>query len=253
MRHQATSTETRHAMVTVTRELAERIASMAELLLSDDASDAPLRQLADLSLEVIPGSSAAGVVVAGENSWSHSQSDASVGELHRMQLDTGAGPVAEALRYGEARRIDDTAGEDRWPALCAAMAAEGLRSCLVLPLRTDRAPGGALAIYGREPGSFAGSGHDVALLFAAQGGVAMRNAALYKNCQRLVQNLYTALASRAVIEQAKGILVAEYGCSPDAAFKRLSALSQNTNKKVRDIAADLVAGRIQRDQLAGDD
>ena len=56
-------------MVTVTRELAERIASMAELLLSDDASDAPLRQLAELSLELIPGSAAAGVVVAQESSW----------------------------------------------------------------------------------------------------------------------------------------------------------------------------------------
>ena len=51
-----------------------------------------------------------------------------------MQLDAGDGPVAEALRYGEARRIDDSAREDRWPALCAAMAAEGLRSCLVLPV-----------------------------------------------------------------------------------------------------------------------
>ncbi len=240
-------------MVTVTRELAERIASMAELLLSDDASDAPLRQLAELSLELIPGSSAAGVVVAGESSWATAASDPSIGELHRMQLDAGDGPIAESLRYGEARRIDDSAGEDRWPALCAAMASEGLRSCLVLPLRTDREPGGALAIYGREPGCFAGSGHDMALLFAAQGGVAMRNAALYKNCQRLVQNLHVALESRAVIEQAKGILVAEYGCSPDVAFKRLSTLSQNSNKKLKDIAADLVAGRIQRNQLAGDD
>ena len=101
--------------------------------------------------------------------------------------------------------------EDRWPAVCAAMTAEGLRSCLILPLRTDREPGGAIAIYGTEPRSFVGAGHDVALLFAAQGGVALRNAALYGNCRRMVENLQVALESRAVIEQAKGILVAEYG------------------------------------------
>ena len=64
-------------MVTVTRELAERIASMAELLLSDDASDAPLHQLAELSLELIPGSAAAGVVVAGDGSWATAASHAS--------------------------------------------------------------------------------------------------------------------------------------------------------------------------------
>jgi GAF domain-containing protein len=240
-------------MVTVTREFAERIANMAEQLLSEDDSDALLHQLAELSLALIPGSAAAGVVVAGERSWTYAASDSGIAALHEEQLSLGDGPVADAIRYGEARRIDDAEAEDRWPTACAKMATEGLRSCLVLPLRTDRQPGGALALYGRDPGAFAGTAHDVALLFAAQGGVAMRTAALYRNCQRLVTNLQVALESRAVIEQAKGILVAEYGCSPDAAFKRLSTLSQNTNRKLNQIAADLVAGRIQRGQLAGEE
>jgi GAF domain-containing protein len=236
-------------MVTVTRELAERIAALAELLLSDDSSDAELRQLSSLSLELVPGSDAVGVVVAGDNSWVFSASDATIAGLHRMQIDDGNGPVAEALRFGEARRIDDASTADRWPGTCSAMLSQGLLSCLVLPLRTDREPGGVLAIYGRERGCFAGAGHDLALLFAAQGGVALRNATLYRNCRRLVDNLRVALESRAVIEQAKGILVAEYGYSPDVAFKRLSVLSQNANRKVRDIAADLVAGKINRGQL----
>ena len=240
-------------MVTVTREFAERIANMAEQLLSEDDPDALLRQLAELSLALIPGSAATGVVVAGDRAWTFVASDDSVAALHEEQFSAGDGPVTEAIRYGEARRIDDAEAEDRWSTACAKMAAEGFRSCLVLPLRTDRQPGGALALYGREPRAFAGTAHDVALLFAAQGGAAMRTAALYRNCQRLVQNLQVALESRAVIEQAKGILVAEYGCSPDAAFRRLSALSQNTNRKLREIAADLVAGRIQRRQLAGDE
>jgi len=238
-------------MVAVTREFAERIANMAEQLLSEEDSDALLHQLAELSLALIPGSAAAGVVVAGERSWTYASSGGSIAALHQEQLSMGDGPVAEAIRYGEARRIDDAEAEDRWPTPCAKMAAEGLRSCLVLPLRTDRQPGGALALYGREAGAFAGTAHDVALLFAAQGGAAMRTAALYRNCQRLVANLQVALESRAVIEQAKGILVAESGCSPDAAFSRLSTMSQNTNRKLREIAADLVAGRIERGQLAG--
>jgi GAF domain-containing protein len=237
-------------MVTVTREFAERIAAISELLLADEDAGAPLSQLAEFSLELIPGSAAAGVVVAGEHAWTYATSDASIADLHQLQLDSGTGPVAEALRFGEARRIDDTAQDDRWPEVCSAMAEGGLRSCLILPLRTDREPGGALAIYGTEPGCFTGAGHDVALLFAAQGGVAMRNAALYRKCCGLVQNLRIALESRAVIEQAKGILVAEYGYSPDIAFKRLSALSQNSNRKLKDIAVDLVEGRIQRRQLA---
>ena len=239
-------------MVTVTRALAERIAALAELLLCDDSSDAQLSQLAELSLELVPGSAAVGIVVAGDTDWAHSGSDPTVVSLHRSQLADGTGPVADSLRFGEARRIDDASAEDRWPEVCSAMATEGLLSCLVLPLRTDRAPGGVLVLYGRERGCFAGTSHDIALLFAAQGGVALRNATLYRNCRQLVDNLRVALESRAVIEQAKGILVGEYGCSPDAAFKRLSALSQNTNRKLKDLAADLVAGKINRDQLASD-
>lgn len=233
----------------VTREFAERIASLARLLLSDDDPDATLRQLAELALEVIPGSTAAGVVAAADAAWSFAASAGTVTDLHHSQLQTGDGPVAEALRYGEARRIDNAVDEDRWPAVCAAMVSENLKSCLVLPLGTDRRPGGALAVYSEKPDAFTGSSHDIALLFAAQGGVAVRNAALYRGCRRMVANLQIALASRAVIEQAKGILVAEYGYPPDVAFKRLSAMSQNSNRKVRDIASDLVEGRINRDQL----
>jgi hypothetical protein len=236
-------------MVRVTRQLAERIADLAQLLLDDEASDGPVEQLTALALELIPGSAAAGVVAAGDTSWAFTASAPAVAELNRLQLRGGDGPVAEAVRYGEARRIDDTRSEQRWPAACAAIADAGFGSCLVLPLRTDRQPGGALVIYGQAPDAFAGSGHDIALLFAAQGGVAMRNAAAYRNCRLLVANLHAALESRAVIEQAKGILVAEYGCHPEVAFKELSKLSQNTNRKVRDIAADLVAGRIERGQF----
>jgi GAF domain-containing protein len=233
-------------MVRVTRQLAERIADLARLLLDDEGTDVPLQQLIDLAMTLIPGSAAAGVVAATDSTWVYAASRPDIAGLHRQQMQAGSGPLVEAIRYGEARRVDDTEQEPRWPEACREIAAAGLRSCLILPLRTDRKPGGALVLYGRDPDAFTGAGHDVALLFAAQGGVAIRNAAAYRNCRQLVVNLQSALESRAVIEQAKGILVAEHGCDPELAFKELSRMSQNTNRKVRDISADLVAGRIDR-------
>ena len=236
-------------MVRVTRQLAERIADLGRLLLDDEGTDVPLQQLTELAMALIPGSAAVGVVAATDATWVYAASRPDVAGLHRQQLQAGTGPLVEVIRYGEARRIDDTDQEQRWPAACREIAAAGLRSCLILPLRTDRKPGGALVVYGSDPDAFAGSGHDIALLFAAQGGVAIRNASAYRNCRQLVVNLQSALESRAVIEQAKGILVAEHGCDPEVAFKELSRISQNTNRKVRDIAADLVAGRIGREQF----
>jgi transcriptional regulator with GAF, ATPase, and Fis domain len=201
-------------MVRVTRQLAERIADLAKLLLDDDGTDVPLQQLTELAIQLIPGSAAAGVVAATESAWVYASVPADASDLHRDQMQAGNGPLVEAIRYGEARRIDDSSQEQRWPEACREMAGLGFGSCLILPLHTDRRPGGALVIYGREVEAFTGAGHDIALLFAAQGGVAMRNAAAYRNCRELVANLRTAIESRAVIEQAKGILVGEYGCDP---------------------------------------
>ena len=65
---------------------------------------------------------------------------------------------------------------------------------------------------------FRGAAHDIALLFAAQGGTAVHNAALYRACRRMVDNLHAGLESRAIIEQAKGILHAELGVTPAEAF-----------------------------------
>jgi GAF domain-containing protein len=157
--------------------------------------------------------------------------------------------VVETLLHNEPRRVDDTAAEPRWPAFCRAAARAGFGSCLVLPLRTDRRPAGAVALYGQARHVFQGAAHDIALLFAAQGGTAVHNAALYRECRQMINNLHTALESQAIIEQAKGILHVEFGVPPEEAFQLLSRMSQNTNRKVREISADLVAGRIDREKF----
>lgn len=239
--------------MTVTPDLAERIAGLARLLADDDSSPSPLQQLVELAVELVPGSAAAGLVAAGQTAWTFAASDPCVGELQQMQLDSGDGPLAEALCYGEPRRVDDTADEERWAGFCQAAARLDFRSCLVLPLRTRRQPGGAVALYARCRHAFREADHDIALLLAAQGGVAVHNAAMYQDCRQMIGHLQTALQSRAVIEQAKGMLIAEFGYPPETAFKQLSRQSQNANRKLRDIAADLVDGRIQRSQFTAGD
>ena len=108
-----------------------------------------------------------------------------------------------------------------------------------------------MALYGQDPDLFRGAAHDIALLFAAQGGTAVRNASLYRTCRRMVSNLHVGLESRAVIEQAKGVLHAELGVSPEEGFRLLSRYSQNTNQRVRRIAAGLVEGRLTAAQVRG--
>ena len=233
-------------MVTVTREFADRISEVAQLLKADEVPDEALLRLTRTAVDMVPGSTAAEVTIAvGDGALSFAASDPRLEELHRLQFDeAGDGPVLEALQHNEPRRIDDTAAESRWPAFCQAARAAGFSSCLALPLRTDRRPAGAIVLYGPKPELFRGVAHDIALLFAAQGGTAVRNASVYRACRRMVDKLHGGLESRAVIEQAKGIIHADLGVTTDEAFHLLSKFSQHGNQRVRKISADVVNGRV---------
>jgi GAF domain-containing protein len=239
-------------MVQVTQELAERISEVARLLETDDEGDAALLRLADLGAELVPGVTAAAMtVMAGTEAHTFAVSDARIGELHRLQFASGEGPIVETLRHNEARHIPDTDAEERWPAFCRAATEAGLRSLVSLPLHTAQRPAGAVALYADLPGTFSGTAHDIALLFAAQGGTALHNAEIYGACRQMTDNLQLALEGRAIIEQAKGVLHAKLAVSPDEAFELLRRSSQNTNQKVRVIAAQLVRGEIDPRQLRG--
>lgn len=232
-------------MVAVTRDFADDLAEVARLLREDEVADETLRRLTGLGTQLVPGAVAAAVTIATDHgALNFAASDPRLDDLHDLQFDGGAGPVVETLGHNEPRRIDDMAGEARWPAFRQAAAAAGFGSLLALPLRTDQRPSGAVALYGDAPGVFRGAAHDIALLFAAQGGTAVRNASLYRACRRMADDLQAALASRAVIEQAKGILRAELGISPDEAFRLISRYSQNTNQRVRVVSSQLVRGRL---------
>lgn len=238
-------------MVTVTPVLADRLAEVARVLENVETPEQALHRLTRLAVDLIPGGTAAAVTIAVDSqALILAASDPRIDRLHRLQFDGGEGPVAETLLHNESRRVDDTTAERRWPEFCRAAARSGFGSCLVLPLRTDRRPAGAVALYGQQRHVFQGAAHDIALLFAAQGGTAVYNAALYRECSQMVDSLHAALESQAVIEQAKGILHAAFGVPPEQAFRLLTRVSQKTNRKLRAISAELVEGRIDRETFS---
>jgi AmiR/NasT family two-component response regulator len=99
---------------------------------------------------------------------------------------------------------------------------------------------GALNFYARDADAFSDESLDLAQTFAAHAAVAVANAHLYETTAALAEQMTQAMATRAVIEQAKGIIMRDRGCSPDEAFDALVRLSQETHLKLRDIARRLV-------------
>src|SRR4051794_37189986 len=157
------------------------------------------------------------------------------------QYDVDTGPCLHAMRSGEVVVVDDLTTDDRWPQFQPHGLAAGVRSSLSLPLRSPDEPVGSLNIYSRTPRAFDDSSRSQAEEIASYTGVVLTNAELYYAATARAEQMREAMESRAVIEQAKGILMSQQGCDADAAFFLLVRRSQTSHQKLRDVAKALVA------------
>ena len=220
------------------------------------AGDVPLNQtldqLAHLACLAVQGCEMVGITLFdGETPITAIHTHADPPRIDEAQYASGRGPCLDAMRLGEVRCIDDTAADERWPEFSRAAVEVGVRATLALPMRVgDRIVGG-FNLYSREPTAFAPNASDVAALFATQAGLAVGSALAYWHQHGLVQHLEEALKSRPVIDQAKGMIMAREGVDADAAFDILRRASQRENRKLRDVAVEIVERSVERARAAG--
>jgi GAF domain-containing protein len=228
---------------------AEALERLGRLSLRDLSMDSLLQTVADLSKAVMPGNPEASVLLLVKDRPSTVVSTGSMAtDLDETQYDRGHGPCLHAARTGELTEIPDTRADDRWPDYVPRAVERGNLSSLSVPLSIDPDDQvtGALNIYARRPDAFDEASRSVATRFAPYAAVAAGNLYAYRSARDMADNLQTALESRAVIDQAKGILMERYKLTPDRAFQLLARASMTTNRKLRDIADHLVrTGELQ--------
>jgi uncharacterized protein YdbL (DUF1318 family) len=100
---------------------------------------------------------------------------------------------------------------------------------------------GALNIFADGDDGFTHQDIEVARNIASPAAVTLANGRAYRQATRLAQQLEEAMTSRVIIEQAKGILVATRRCDADRAFEMLREVSQRSNRKLHDVAHELVS------------
>jgi GAF domain-containing protein len=222
---------------------AEALERLGRLSLRELSMDDLLQTVADLTKTVMPGTPEASVSLLVKN---RPTTVASTGELathlDETQYEKGHGPCLHAARTGEVTEIPDTRAEDRWPDYTPRAVEHGNLSSLSIPLAIDQDEQvtGALNIYARRPNAFDEASRSVATRFAPYAAVAAGNLHAYQSARDMADHLQTALESRAVIDQAKGILMERYKLTADQAFQLLVRASMMTNRKLRDVADHLV-------------
>jgi GAF domain-containing protein len=219
----------------------DAFAQLGRIKLSDTDLDGVFQQIADLAKRTIPGVSEASVSLVSAKGPS---TPAFTGDLalalDESQYELGHGPCLEAASSTTVQAVTDMTTESRWPDWTSRALQAGAHSSLSIGLPVHEAVTGALNLYAAEPGAFDDDAVTVAQTFAGYAAVAMANAYLYDAKTTLAQHMEAAMTSRAVIEQAKGIIMGDRRCTADEAFAILTKISQDTNRKVRDVAAALV-------------
>jgi transcriptional regulator with GAF, ATPase, and Fis domain len=226
------------------QQLVRAFVDMADTLVDDyDVVDL-LHRLAGYCVSLL-GATAAGLLLSDQRGSLHvvAASDERTRLLELLQLQADQGPCLDAYRTGVPVHTDDLAVErNRWPVFVPEALAEGYRSVQAIPLRLRRQVIGALNLFGRDATLLGPENLDIARALADTATVGILQERAIRHGEVLTEQLQTALTSRVIIEQAKGVLFHAGGIPMDQAFERLRSYCRSHNLQLSVIAEDLARG-----------
>jgi ANTAR domain len=214
-------------------------------LLNVTATSEPrsLRQLVEIAVRQVAGYSGATADLwdDGEPVLS-ATSHPELSGLTELQHECGSGPVIDALAGGGPVSCGDTLDEPRWPAYASGALRRGVRCSVTLAHRRGTMAV-SLALMGARPRTFNPGQVPLAELLISFGGAFLSNASEFGDAQRAALQLRDAAESRAVVDQAKGILMQALGCSAEDALERMRHVSQTRNIRVTEVALTIIGDR----------
>jgi GAF domain-containing protein len=221
-------------------DLAAAYSELQNLLLDGPHVTGFLDQLATLSAALVPRTSCGVTIRRNHQVATVASSDEFAMRLDEVQYGRGQGPCLQAMHTRERVQVTDLATEDRWGDYRLHALAAGLRSSVSLPLIVDSTNLGALNLYSRTRDNFDQPDIQRAESFALQGATALTLLLRYAKQATIEDQLLQALGTRAIIDQALGIVMAQRQISSAAAFGILRETSQNGNRKLSVVAGEII-------------
>ena len=230
-------------------ELTKLHEDLARIVLADRDLNDVLAEVTTIARRALPQCEAASItLIRDEKAYTAAHDGQMALDADEMQYERGYGPCLDAGRAGQVFLVEDMASEQRWPDYAKHAAARGVGSSLSVPLPFQSATIGALNNYASKAHAFGDEDRALAEEVASWIALALGNADAAVTTKGELAQLRAAMLSRAVIEQAKGRLMERHGIDENEAFTLLTRTSQDTNVKLRDVAAEFV----RSGKLAGD-
>lgn len=223
-----------------TSELVGDFSDTARLLFSAGSVQDTLARVMSLAVSTIEGCDFAGIfLLEGDVVTTPVHTDPVVAEVDALQHHEGEGPCLDAIAERLIFYAADLSVDPRWARFGPEATKKGIRSLLALPLFSNGTLG-ALNLYARCPDAFGVVDRGKGVILASLTGFALLAARSHEEEERRAINLQAALATREVIGQAQGILMERERITADQAFDILRRASQHLNRKLRDVAQNLV-------------
>ena len=208
-----------------------------------------LTRVASYAVRAIPGADGAGLTLLEQDRPDTIVYTAPfVNEIDDIQYGLGQGPCITAARDGRTVMSGSLGGDHRWPKFGGRVARLGVHSVLSLPLVAPDGVVGAMNVYAHAKNVFDDRAAELGEIFAVPAAIAVQNAQVLAQTQRLASKLEAAVQTRGVIERAIGILMSRSGGTEQDAFERLRALSQHEHHKLPVVAQQIIDEAVRRAQ-----
>jgi GAF domain-containing protein len=217
-------------------------ADLAQIILGAQPLGVVLRRIAELAVKTIPGVEDASVTLIERGRPKTVAFCGGLGAaLDERQYETGFGPCLDAAATGQTILLDTHDERSAYPDFTRQARRHGIRQVLSVGMPVLQQTSGALNIYSSAPVDvFDAQAREAAVSFTGYAAVTLFNAALYAGAVEEVAQMHRAIASRAGIEQAKGIIMGQKHCTADEAFAILVDASSRSNRKVREVAQEII-------------
>jgi hypothetical protein len=231
--------------------LASAFVGLADTLVADYDVIELAQQLIDSTMTLLP-ITAAGILLGDPSSALHvfASSSEQTRLLELLQVEADVGPCLEAYRSGLTVIVDDIAADAaRWPAFAERAAEYGFRAMVALPLRLRTERVGALNLFLAQKGTMTSADVSVGRALADVATIGILHQRILTRSELVNQQLQTALNTRLIIEQAKGVLAERGTVDMDRAFNLLRGHARRTNRRLADLAREVVDGAATTDIL----
>ena len=223
------------------RDPLSAFAELGQVMFSDAPAEAILRRVAELAKQGLAGVADVSLTLI-ENGRPRSVvfTGPLAVDLDERQYELGFGPCLDAARTGQTIVVDGEGDGSPYRAYAEVAARAGVRHTVSVGMPIAERSVGGLNMYSTDDAPVSEAFVERAEAFAGYAAATVANVASYARVSARVEHLQRALNTRAVIEQAKGVIIARDRCTPDEAFEVLTRISQHEHIKIRDLARAIV-------------